>query len=60
MLGEAIASQALGHAGLRTLASEHGGPRPAAVREDVSEAAAVGDRLERIEADPRTERAARP
>jgi hypothetical protein len=31
MNGQPIAAQALGDAGLRTLASEHAGPRPAAV-----------------------------
>lgn len=30
----AIASQALAHAGLRALPTEHGGPRPAGTRAD--------------------------
>ena len=60
MLGGAIGSQALGHAGPRTLASEFGGPRPAAVPGDFSKAAEAGARLMPVEADPRTERASRP
>lgn len=32
MNGEAIGAQALGHSGLRVLASEYGGPRPGGVR----------------------------
>lgn len=32
MLGQPIAAFALAHAGLRQLATEFGGPRPAAVR----------------------------
>lgn len=38
MLGEAISAQAPGHAGLRALASEHGGPRPAGVRPEETQA----------------------
>ena len=51
MIGEAIAAQSLGHAGLRSFATEHGGPRPAAVR--------PGETL-RPGADERTSRATRP
>lgn len=54
MLGEAIAAQALGHAGLRDLASEHGGPRPAAVRKDDSGMAVSEERTARPEADGRS------
>ena len=32
MDGQAIAAQPIGHAGLRQLTGEHGGPRPAAAR----------------------------
>jgi len=32
MMGQAIAAQPIGHAGPRELPSEHGGPRPAAIR----------------------------
>lgn len=60
MLGEAIGCQALGHAGLRQLASEQSGPRPAAVREDFSEGAERGEHRIRIEMDGRTARASRP
>ena len=51
MLGEAIGSQALAHAGMRRLASEFGGPRPAAVRGDFTEAPDAGGRRVRAEAD---------
>lgn len=51
MLGEAIGSQALGHAGLRRLASEHGGARPAAVRGEFIQPSEVTDPVTRADAD---------
>lgn len=40
MDGQAIGGRAIGDAGLRLLASEHGGPRPAGVRRDETAAMA--------------------
>lgn len=51
MNGSAIGAQAIGDAGLRQLATEHGGPRPAGVRPD-ERAVAV--------AEMRTTRATKP
>jgi hypothetical protein len=51
MIGEAIAAQALGHAGLRRLPTEFGGPRPAAVR--------PGETVQPL-SESRTSRATRP
>lgn len=51
MLGQAISAQTIGRAGLRELASEYGGPRPAGTAAAARAAAAK---------EPRTGQATRP
>jgi hypothetical protein len=45
MNGEAIASQAIGEAALRRLATEYGGPRPPGTREQETARPARDDRV---------------
>lgn len=47
MNGYAIGAQALGHAGLRDLPTEYGGPRPGGVRTGETLHAAHGGRIVR-------------
>lgn len=52
MDGQAIGAQALGHAGLRLLATEFGGARPAAVSTD-QHGEAAEERATRVAAEQR-------
>lgn len=60
MLGDAIAAQPLAAAGLRRLATEQSGPRPAGVDGDRRIRAPGGERSAAIEAEMRTARPRRP